>query len=253
MVLKIESNVKLSFGEMYVVIYQSGPHLPYVILDAGYGNDSSVWEKTAGEIGEFANVIVYDRAGVGKSSNSCHPRTAFWMAEELYEIMENLDIDSPILAGHSYGGVIHRVLADRYPTKTAGLVLIDSTPHDYQNRFLPNMSEAFQNSYYSQFTKEGNAENFKESLKQLQNCSNLLDVPVTVLSAGKKQHYNESSQTLWHDMQREMLQITKSRSTFLIAEHSGHFIQREQPEVVIDAVRSMVISLMKNDEEKRQV
>ncbi|MRX57079.1 alpha/beta fold hydrolase, partial [Bacillus idriensis] len=95
-----------------------------------------------------------------------------------------------ILVGHSFGGVNARLFASEYPENVCGLVLVDSTPEDYRERFLPTMSEAFQEAYNKQFVHEGNYEEFMQSLNQLKEDQKKLNIPLIVLSAGKKNHYS---------------------------------------------------------------
>ncbi|MBX4340762.1 alpha/beta hydrolase, partial [Mycobacterium tuberculosis] len=59
------------------------------------------------------------------------------------------------------------------------------------------------------------------------------------LSAGKKNHYSPKSQDLWHTMQEELLQIS-SISEFMIAEDSTHYIQNDEPALVVDAIRRLI-------------
>lgn len=64
-------------------------------------------------------------------------------------------------------------------------------------------------------------------------------MPVIVLSAGKKDHYSEASQELWNDMQREMALIS-SKGEVVLAKNSAHYIQRDEPQVLIKAVEKLI-------------
>jgi pimeloyl-ACP methyl ester carboxylesterase len=46
-------------------------------------------------------------------------------------------------------------------------------------------------------------------------------------------------QTLWQEMHRELMHQS-SKATQILVETSGHFIQREQPEVIAAAIRQML-------------
>jgi pimeloyl-ACP methyl ester carboxylesterase len=46
-------------------------------------------------------------------------------------------------------------------------------------------------------------------------------------------------QALWQEMHRELMQQS-SKATQILVETSGHFIQREQPEVIASAIRQML-------------
>jgi pimeloyl-ACP methyl ester carboxylesterase len=72
------------------------------------------------------------------------------------------------------------------------------------------------------------------------------DLPLIVLSHGKDQHMpglsaevnREFGQT-WQQMQSE-LAAQSSQGKRIVAEQSGHYIQLDQPELVIDAIREVV-------------
>ncbi|MBU9722377.1 MULTISPECIES: alpha/beta fold hydrolase [Bacillaceae] len=216
---------------------------PTIIMDAGYGDDSKAWGSVIEDISKLSNVLIYDRAGLGKSESSSKPRTSFEMVQDLKTLLIEAKIHPPyILVGHSFGGVNMRIFATEYQKDVKGLVLIDSTPEDYRKRFLPTMPQDFQQAYNKQFTSECNYDDFMESLKQLKETKIELNIPLIVLSAGSKTHYSQESQKLWNEMQREILEIS-SEGELVIAENSTHYIQNDQPEVVISAIKSLIDSV----------
>ncbi|MBM7095250.1 hypothetical protein JSY36_05730 [Bacillus sp. H-16] len=109
------------------------------------------------------------------------------------------------------------------------------------------MPEEFQIAYKKQFVIEGNYEEFMESLNQVKKTEVKLDISLTVLAAGKKDHYSAGAQKLWNTLQHEMLTIS-SDSRFIMAENSGHYIHRDEPEVVVAAVREVI---QRSTEEKK--
>ncbi|WP_376778147.1 alpha/beta fold hydrolase [Exiguobacterium mexicanum] len=139
----------------------------------------------------------------------------------------------------SIGGVNLQLFTAEYEADVSGLVLVDVTPKDYRERLLPTMSPDFQQAYQQQFVREGNYGEFVESLQQLQETNVALRLPVIVIAAGKKDHYSPESQRLWNDMQKEITHIS-SDSKFILAEASAHYIHRDEPEVVVEAIRRLV-------------
>ena len=98
------------------------------------------------------------------------------------------------------------------------------------------MSKEFQQAYNNQFIYESTYDEFTASLKQLKQR---LNVPLIVLSAGKKDHYSKKSQELWNEMQKEILEIS-TKSELIIVEDSAHYIQNNEPLVVIDAIQQLI-------------
>lgn len=232
--------VPINNFNLYAKLTGKKNNKPTVVMDAGYGDYSKAWDSVIGELSEITEVLVYDRAGLGKSEKSPNPRTSREMVKELKELLCGLNIKPPyILVGHSFGGVNVSVYAHEYPEEVAGLVLVDSTPVNYRERFLPTMTSDFQEAYRKQFVREGNYEEFMESLGQLKEYEETLSMPVLVLSAGKKDHYSEASQELWNDMQRELALIS-SKGECVLAKNSAHYIQRDEPQVVIKAVEKLI-------------
>ncbi|NHM33631.1 alpha/beta fold hydrolase [Neobacillus terrae] len=232
--------VKISECTLYAKLAGENYGKPTVIMDAGYGDFSKAWDSVIGDISMFSNVLAYDRAGLGKSETSSNPRTSHQMVKELKELLIEAKIKPPyILVGHSFGGVNMRIYATEYHNDVCGLVLVDSTPEDYRERFLPTMSQDFQQAYNKQFVYEGNYDEFMESLNQLKETKPKLNVPLIVLAAGKKAHYSKESQELWNEMQREILKIS-TNGELVVAENSAHNIQNDEPEVVISAIKKLV-------------
>ncbi len=75
------------------------------------------------------------------------------------------------------------------------------------------------------------------------------DMPLIVLSAGKQQTVSSfteaENQKLWEEMQALQSELADHSSTGkqIVAEQSGHDIQLEQPDLVVDAIREMLAAL----------
>lgn len=114
-----------------------GEGTPTVVLDAGAGGIGLMWELIRPAIAKVTRVVVYDRAGLGWSEPSPHPRDASTMALELHTLLVNANISGPyILVGHSLGGVVARQFAAKYPHEVTGLVMVDSA-HERQVKYFP--------------------------------------------------------------------------------------------------------------------
>ena len=104
---------------------------PTVILDAGIASCSAHWAWVQAELAPFTRVVAYDRAGLGWSDPGPRPRDARRSAVELRTALERAGIGGPyVAAGHSYGGLVVRAFADRYPDDVAGMVLVDASHPD---------------------------------------------------------------------------------------------------------------------------
>ena len=117
-------------GSARLHLLQMGESGPAVILDAGIGASSLSWRIVQTRAAQFARVYAYDRAGFGWSDaprREQGPRIASRLAEELRAALHASDVRGPyILVGHSFGGFVARVYAERWPVEVAGLVMVDA-------------------------------------------------------------------------------------------------------------------------------
>lgn len=219
---------------------------PTVILESGYGLSSRTWKRVEEGLSTFARVLVYDRAGLGNSQRGDQPQHSIQNVANLRALLKADDIQPPyILVGHSYGGINARLFAHTYPEEVAGLVLVDTSHEDQEERMVPLLPEGFRKVYLSTFSQEGTREEFLESFEQLREVKGSLgDMPLTVISAGSQEYHSQESYRSWVEMHQELLQLS-TNAKYLIAENSGHNIQKEQPHIIIQAVKEMLSQVAK--------
>ncbi|WP_242272910.1 alpha/beta fold hydrolase [Bacillus cereus group sp. BfR-BA-01310] len=241
MVKCIEEYVKVDDFKIYTKIFQGEKLQPVIIMEAGYGDYSKAWDHIAEGLTEYGTVLTYDRAGLGKSGKSSKQRISSEMVKELRDYLKQSQLKPPyIFVGHSFGGINVRLFTAFYPEDTMGVVLVDSTPENYKEDFLPIMSSEFQEAYYKQFIYESPYEEFMYSLGEAgKHCKSMRDIPLVVLAAGKKAFYSQDAQMKWLQLQEELLQLS-TNNKFIIAENSGHHIQKDEPHYVIDAVKWII-------------
>jgi pimeloyl-ACP methyl ester carboxylesterase len=104
---------------------------PTVVLEAGLASMSANWAWVRDDLARDGRVVTYDRAGLGWSDAGTRRVDAATSAAELHDLLGAAGIGPPyVLAGHSYGGLVVRMFADRYPDEVAGLVLVDASHPD---------------------------------------------------------------------------------------------------------------------------
>ncbi len=258
-----------------------GEGSPTVILESGLGDSYLSWRKVQPQIAKFTRVCSYDRAGLGYSEPSSQPRTSQVIAGELHTLLKAAGIAPPyVLVGHSMGGFNVRLYASLYPSEVTGMVLVDASHPDQDNRFPPELKnmegswlrEAEFLEYTTPFgvprliglcdqdpvqraaecnfhsAREGVAElkSFAESAAQTAATGSLGDMPLVVLShdpdkpsADLPVDLAKPTNEAWEKMQEELAHLS-TRGTQQIAKNSSHYIQIDRPDLVIDAVRSVV-------------
>lgn len=87
---------------------------PLVVLEAGLGNTAATWVTVQRAVSASCRTVSYDRAGLGGSDPGRAPRTLENMADDAEAFLDAAGIDEPaILVGHSWGGQLVRLLAQR--------------------------------------------------------------------------------------------------------------------------------------------
>ena len=119
----------VDIGGRRLHVVESGDGDPAVILEAGISASSVSWSLVQPAVAKFTRVCSYDRAGLGWSDRAGEPRTLEQSIQDLRSLLAAAAVPAPyILVGHSYGGLLVRAYAARYPKDVAGLVLVDPVP-----------------------------------------------------------------------------------------------------------------------------
>jgi pimeloyl-ACP methyl ester carboxylesterase len=252
-----------------------------VILDSGLGDTYVSWQRVLPQIAQFARVCSYDRAGLGYSDSSPHPRTSKNIAEELHTLLHHAGVPPPyILVGHSMGGFDVRLYASLYRNEVAGLVLVDSSHPEQRKRLPPALLDLdaswVRQQEFLEFTMpfgiprllgfcdsdpevraaECNFHSAREAVAELKSISEsaaqtaatgpLGDLLLAVLSSDPEHPRPDLPEDLvkptndaWQQMQEELSHLS-TKGTRVIAKGSGHYIQIDRPEVVIEAVHNIL-------------
>lgn len=99
-----------------------------VVVEMGLGACLAEWQPFAERFtadGEHT-ILVYERAGMQKSTPSTLERTPANIAAELAALLDALKVENKvILLGHSQGGLYAQQFARSYPDKVKALVVLD--------------------------------------------------------------------------------------------------------------------------------
>jgi pimeloyl-ACP methyl ester carboxylesterase len=98
-------------------------------LESGIAASCLNWTNIHAQVARFTRVCSYDRASLGWSDTADTPRVTSHLIDELHRLLKAANISGPyVLVGHSYGGMLVRAYAAKYPDAVAGLVLVDPLP-----------------------------------------------------------------------------------------------------------------------------
>jgi pimeloyl-ACP methyl ester carboxylesterase len=218
---------------------------PLVLLEAGGGNGLDVWSRVQPPIAELTRVCAYDRPTLIRNGGG--PRSGSSpddVVATLRGVLLGLDEAPPyVMVGHSYGGMIVRLYATRYAVEVTGLVLVDSSHEDQLIRFEAVDPHTARELRSPPRDEAVDLEAFSSALNANRWRST---IPLVVLTHGKvpplppgREAQTQGLEKVWLDLQREL--ATRSpASTHIIAANSGHYIHRDEPSLVIDAVRRVL-------------
>ncbi len=119
-----EFNVPTNLGNIHLLVDGAGPAMffwPSLMMDA------SMWEHQAKHFNKDYQVILIDGPCHGKSESINRHFSIEECALCLSQIMDYLKIDSGIIVGNSWGGMVGSVFAALYPQRTVATVLMNST------------------------------------------------------------------------------------------------------------------------------
>jgi pimeloyl-ACP methyl ester carboxylesterase len=222
-----------------------GRGAPTVILESGLGDGLESWAKVQTEVARFARVVAYDRAGLGRSEPGPKPRTARQVATELHTALKNAGLKPPyVLVGHSGSGFTIRVFAATYPKEIAGLVFVEPTQpglYEWIRSHRPDVWKEIESGLAKSPEAVRDEETAAEtSAAQAEAAGPLPDVPVILLAGGLTNDFRTPELLqFWTERHREFLKRTP-HGRLVLAEKSGHYIQADEPEVVIRAVEEVV-------------
>jgi pimeloyl-ACP methyl ester carboxylesterase len=242
-----------------------GNGAPSAVIDQGQGLsiergfDRPVtfgWAKVFGEVEKSTRVLMHDRAGLGSSQPADRPRSSMDMVTDLRAILSAARMQPPyILVGHSVGGLNVRTFAAQFPHEVAGMVLVDSSHPDQIARMakiLPPESSA--DSPVLKAWRKGSDPasspekiDFNRSAEQARALKSLGTTPLVIVSQsprafgppGIPHALWEQMRLEWRDLQSDLLALS-SNSRQIVAEHAGHHVQAEEPQLVIDAILEVV-------------
>lgn len=135
-------------AQLYSKAYGYKKNPAVLFLHGGPGYNSFTFEASTAErlAGDGYYVVVFDQRGCGRTVSEGDDQYTFDEAvADVDGIMKKYGLKTATLLGHSWGGTLGLMYAEKYPGKVKELVLIDA-PMDYQQTFtaiIANAREAY--------------------------------------------------------------------------------------------------------------
>ena len=196
---------------------------PVVLADGGLGIPTQAWADVRNQV-LHVRFCAFDRAGVGRSDvRLCRCGTLERNVEDIHALVRAAGLRRPvILVGYSTGGLDSLLYARKYRSDVGGLVLVDSPSES-----APAPSIAL---------GDGRTRlDFGSGLSRLRRARGLGDLPILILSHGRRAFSTRAAELSWTEMQGELAEDS-SNTLRVVALDSRHLIQVDQPSLVAAAL-----------------
>lgn len=214
-----------------------------ILFESGGGDDGSVWNRLLPYIADSlgATLITYDRAGFGKSQLDTNKHGIVHGIIGLEAGLQKLGYDGEImLVTHSLGGFYATLYASRHPEKVKAAVLIDANISCFFTNSYVNNEEIAVKSRLEKIKQENPGvyyiyTDLRATVDVMKKTTFPLHIPVIDIVAERTPFEGTPDAERWKNCHRQFVKASSNRKG-IIAYGSGHYIFREKPDLVFDAI-----------------
>jgi pimeloyl-ACP methyl ester carboxylesterase len=241
----------------------TGYRSPTVVFEGGLTHD---WFELQNRLTPFTRVCSYDHPNGpwSRSDPAPIPRTARDDVADLHALLRVAHVPGPyVLAGHSNGGLFTQLYASTHPRQVAGLILIDAVHAAYHPRRLAMLKPLLPPEVWQALRREAMTPQprlldpervdiwtSERQTRVALRRSPLRPMPLVVLARGRPEDpgaaFVEQDERLWRHLQRELAHLVPG-GRLVVATNSGHDIQHQQPELVLEAIGDVVRAVRTGD------
>ncbi len=110
-------------ADLFVSSYGSGPRT--IVAHGGWVGSGELWQQPFEALSRSWRTVTYDHRGTGASANRAETITFELLVNDLFRVLDALEIKSCVLAAESSGAFVVLEAALRQPERFSGLVLVD--------------------------------------------------------------------------------------------------------------------------------
>ena len=246
-----------------------GKGQPAVILESGYHESSDAWVTADAfppavlpGVAEFTRVCAYDRPGTARytvppqindrSTPAPMPRTAEAIEGDLHALLGAARVSPPyILVGHSLGGLLVRYFAQVHPDEVIGMVMVDAFPIEMRDLLGAEWStyRTVIDEPIPDFVTDPRFERIdvEASIAEIRKAPGLKKMPLVVLSKTEPfarppnatQLSFDAVEQAWSEGAAELVRL-QPETPHIKVTGSDHYIQVNQPDLVIQSIRLVI-------------
>jgi len=110
-------------ASIFAVDFGSGPHT--LVAHGGWAGSWELWTETFSILSKSWRTVAYDHRGTGATVAPAESISLEAMVDDLFAVMDTLDIATCVLAGESAGAAVVLSAALQQPQRFTGLVIVD--------------------------------------------------------------------------------------------------------------------------------
>jgi pimeloyl-ACP methyl ester carboxylesterase len=239
----VDQLVSIDDGDLHLRCVGSGTTT--VLLLAGWGAGGEGWGAIEPELSEQARVCSYSRFGTGTSDSPPSTQTFATQADDLHALLSEAGEPGPyVVLGHSFGGAEAVTFASRYPDEVSGLLLLDTSPATWPATVCSVAAYAPACAVMHDPALDPERLDVFTAFDEAAAITSLGALPMTVVTA----HYTDPGlapdelarlDALWAEGAQRWATLSSS-STIVSVEDTGHQIQVDQPDVVIEQLLQLL-------------
>ncbi|OBX19024.1 hypothetical protein A9996_18930 [Gelidibacter algens] len=208
--------------ELHSLLEQANVSKPYILVGHSLGGMllRSFVSKYSDEV---SGVILVD---------SQTPNDEEYLSPELYS-MVNQGLPAGFLKFANATGVARLMFKGMFP---------DTGDYKYQNTVMPTL---IHKSAHGVLEEQEEMNNLKKEANKIKSFGS---IPLSVISAGDSQRFSSFIKdenlkmemvNAWEMMQKDLLKLSTNSKQIRVP-NSGHYINQDQPDVIIGAIKSMI-------------
>ena len=251
---EVDELVLVHGARLHVRCVGSGPET--IVLIAGYGDTGGNWSAVEPTLAQRSRVCSYDRFGDATSDAPPRPQTFASEAKDLRKLLRSIKEPGPyVVVGHSFGGAEAVTFAKLFAKEVRGLLLLDASPTTWNKALCAvnddgsDAANQFQQLCASLADPAKNPEHLDgpAAFAEVAKVRSLGRLPLVVATAAEHPYPGLAPDVeahlsdVWNRGQDRWVSLSSSGKLVSVP-NTGHYIQVDQPAVVIEQIQTLLPS-----------
>jgi pimeloyl-ACP methyl ester carboxylesterase len=222
-----------------------------IVLLNGAGMTLAGWQALYPGVERLGRVFAWNRFGVQGSDDPPPLQSGVDVVASLRELLSQAGVEPPyVLVGHSLGGLYANLFARLHPRDVAGVLFLEAT-HPRDGETLPQDEakltrglskvqgqppEQFEANLHAELEAAG------ETVQEVEAAGAFPRIPIAVITGGIDPPTSLLSPDAAQARSAHQLALARLSpdSEHVVAEGSGHFPQRSEPQLVLDVLERLL-------------